>query len=272
MSKTITYKKKLVIIGCGNVAWHLCKHLSELKKYQITVYNHQANSALTEFKKEFACRIFPSLEAVMDDADYYLVAVSDSNIAKVEVKVHLKKANAVIIHTSGSVELSALGDRAHNGAVMYPLQTFTKSDAVNWKEIPIIVEADNEATRKQVSLLAHEFSNHIIFANYKTRLKVHLAAVLVNNFSNALYAAALDVLTDKKETEISINTLLPLIHQTVKKIEHLHPLEAQTGPAKRGDELVIEKHLDLLAKKPELRKVYKQLSKLIVKQQGKQHA
>jgi predicted short-subunit dehydrogenase-like oxidoreductase (DUF2520 family) len=47
----------------------------------------------------------------------------------------------------------------------------------------------------------------------------------------------------------------------------MDPAAAQTGPAKRGDHNVIEKHLEVLGKKNELRKVYKQLTKLIEKQQ-----
>ena len=108
--------------------------------------------------------------------------------------------------------------------------------------------------------------------DYKERLKLHLAAVLVNNFTNTLYAAA-SALVDEKETgKESLTILLPLIKQTTRKLEKLSPLAAQTGPAKRKDEVVIKKHIGLLAEHPDLKKLYKQLSKLIVHQQEKKHA
>jgi predicted short-subunit dehydrogenase-like oxidoreductase (DUF2520 family) len=267
MSKARITRQKIVIIGCGNVAWHLAKQLSALKKYDLLVYNHQPNPALKDFAKLPGCKTFSNLNHVSDVADYCLVAVSDSSISKVETKINLKKPGALIMHTSGSAELSDLGDRAHNSSVFYPLQTFSKGDRVDWKNIPIIIEADNEAVRNQTREFALQFSNHIVFADYKKRLRIHLSAVMVNNFTNALYNAAVDVLNEKKSDRHTIELLLPLITQTVNKLQRLSPQEAQTGPAKRGDELVIEKHLQILEKKTELKKIYKNLTKLINKQQ-----
>lgn len=267
MVKVKQSRHKIVIVGCGNVAWHIAQHLSTLKKHDLFVYNHQPNSCLKEFDALYRCKTFASLDEVIDTADFYVIAVSDSSISKIETRINLKKPDALIMHTSGSVELSELGERAHQGAAFYPLQTFTKSDTVNWPEIPIIIEADNEATRARTRNFALQFSNNIVFADYKKRLKIHVAAVLVNNFTNALYNAALDLLNDKKSDQYNIELLLPLIKQTVKKLEHLSPDKAQTGPAKRGDDLVIEKHLQVLDKKGELKKIYKHLTKLIQKQQ-----
>ena len=57
--------------------------------------------------------------------------------------------------------------------------------------------------------------------------------------------------------------LLPLIDQTAEKIRHLSHHDAQTGPAKRRDEQVMNHHLSLL-NTPEQKQLYTLLSKMIM--------
>ncbi|MDP1803273.1 MAG: DUF2520 domain-containing protein [Bacteroidota bacterium] len=257
-----TAKHKIVIIGCGNVAWHLAKQFTGLKKYELFVYNHRANNLLNDFKTKLKCSVSPNLNKIITDADFYFICVVDKNISSVAKKIKIKNPNAIVIHTSGSAKINELGEK-FSTAVFYPLQTFSKHDEVNWKETPIIVEAKNATIKTKILNLAKDFSNNVSSLNYKERLTLHLAAVLVNNFTNALFVAAGDLVGKDKKM------LLPLIKQTVLKIQKLDPRAAQTGPAKRGDKNVMEKHLKLLSSKNDIKKTYKQLSSLIVKQQTK---
>src|SRR5690606_27140655 len=96
--------------------------------------------------------------------------------------------------------------------------------------------------------------------------KLHLSAVLVNNFVNALFVEANHLLADESGQR-KFDLLLPLARQTVEKVKNMDPRAAQTGPAKRGDKKIIRKHLRLLKENSDLRKIYKQLSSLIVSQQ-----
>jgi len=266
MAKKAPYLQKVVIVGCGNVAWHLASHLSALKRFRLEVYNHKPSERLAAFKNLPGCKTIAGIGKISGDADFYVVAVSDSHIASVSNHIRIKKSSALIMHTSGSTELAALGDRAHHSAVFYPLQTFSSAVKVNWSEIPVIVEADNGAVRKQAADFASNFTREVQFASYHERLRIHVAAVLVNNFTNVLYAQALQLLNEKSDTPFSVRLLLPLIKQTVAKLETLSPEEAQTGPARRGDSETIHKHLKVLKKKDELRKLYRQFTKLIKKQ------
>ena len=263
-------KHKIVIIGCGNVAWHLAKHLSQLKKFDIIIYNHKANVLLNDFKAKLKCSVESSFENILNDADYYFVCVTDKFISTVAKKVNLQNPKAIIIHTSGSAKIEDLG-KAKKAAVFYPLQSFSKKDDVNWKEIPIIIESKSTSVKKQVSVLANYFSKNIYFLNYKERLKIHLAAVFVNNFTNALFVAA-NSFVSNGTNENNFKILMPLIKKTILKAEVMNPIEAQTGPAKRKDETVMKKHLKLLSKGKNLKSIYKQISGLIVKQQTKRHA
>jgi predicted short-subunit dehydrogenase-like oxidoreductase (DUF2520 family) len=260
-----TTKHKIVILGCGNVAWHIAKHFSKLKKFEVIVYNHKPNSLLNEFRKKLKFQTFSNLDSVIEDADIYFICVADKAISSVAKKIKLNKPTSVLVHTSGSAKIDELG-HVSNAAVFYPLQSFSRNDVVNWKEVPLIVEAKTTLAKKKMIEIAHLFSKKVFSKMYKERLKLHLAAVLVNNFANALYVEAQEL------TENKLEILLPLIKQTVLKLEKMNPRLAQTGPAKRKDDVVMKKHLKLLSEKKDLKKIYDQMSKLIVKQQTKDHA
>lgn len=252
--------KKIVIIGCGNVAWHLAKVLRSLTR-NVFVYNHKQNVSLNDFKTKLKCKTEIGLNQVIGDADFYFLCVSDSFVFETAKQIHIKNPNAVLLHTSGSLGIKQFGNTVFGHGVFYPLQTFSKKDELNWKEIPILLETSDKISQQKTTQLAKQISKTVLALNYKERLKLHLAAVFANNFANALYVAASDL------TDNHFKLLFPLIEQTTHKIQVLNPLEAQTGPAKRKNEEVMKKHLALLSKKTELKKVYKLLSKLILKQQ-----
>ncbi len=259
--------QKIVIIGCGNVAWHLAKQLNKSGSFSLLVVNHKPNQLLRAFKQLLKCETAVGLDKISNDADFYFICVSDRHISTVSKKIHPAKPGALIVHTSGSAKITEIKTRTDNKGVFYPLQTFSKNDAVNWQEIPLILEAGNNHTKTQLRRLAKGVSEKVIFMDAGHRLRFHLAAVLVNNFTNALYAAAFD-LTGSGKNNKHADLFLPLIRQTVAKLGNLLPLLAQTGPAKRGDAVVMKKHLRLIADKPELKIIYKRLSELIIKQQS----
>ena len=262
----ILKKQHIVIIGCGNVAWHIAKHFSELKKFDLTIYNHKANSTLNKFKSQLKCNVFVGLNEIITGADYYFICVADSFISSVSKKIVPFNKESIVLHTSGSIAIDAIKTDCYCKAVFYPLQTFSKTNVINWKKIPILLGANNNYTFEHLNALAKLFSKHTLQVNYTQRLNIHLAAVLVNNFTNALYVEAEHQL---KKLNVDFKILLPLIQQTGLKLNSHTPLEAQTGPAKRKDETVIKKHLKLLKTDKELKKVYAQLTELIINQQSK---
>lgn len=253
--------QNVVLIGCGNVAWHLAIKFHQLKNYSVTVYNHRANPSLNEFKK-LGSTIRISLRAIQKDADYYFICVPDKHIMNVADKIKVTNPHAIVIHTSGSASINDLVHTGKRTGVFYPLQTFSKNDDINWKDVPVFIESDNKDVLKVLKSLAELFSDKVVVTNYESRQKMHLAAVLVNNFTNSLVISAASLVKG------NISILLPLIRQTVKKLSYMSPQHAQTGPAKRGDKVVIKKHIKMLNEEKELKKIYKLMSKLIAKQQS----
>ena len=261
----VSTKHKVVIIGCGNLAWHLAAEFTRLN-FDVEVVNHRPNKELDKFRKKFKCKIYHALSLIPTNAAFYFICVRDETISSVSKRIKSSNPNAVVLHCSGSMPLASLAGNSSHKGVFYPVQTFSKEYSINWKEVPILIETTTASTSKVVTDLAKLFSNKVEKTSGEFRLKVHLAAVLVNNFSNALYAAAAHLLIQKGEAA-KVDLLLPLIRQTVKKLDVMTPIKAQTGPAKRGDQVVLRKHIRLLKGEPELQKIYKALSALILKQQ-----
>jgi len=258
-------KIKVVIVGSGNLAWHLVKLFSE-KKIKPVVYNHRPSAGLKEIKKQFKCEIFSNLNNINTEADYYFICVNDQHITKVSKYITPARPEAFVLHFSGSAPISSIKTKHQNKAVLYPLQSFSKNLPVNWKEIPIFIQTHNEAKLENIDKLLKFFTGKKVICDDESRLHIHLSAVLVNNFTNALYSQAF-LLLKKEGNEQMFSWFLPLIKTGVNKLNSMQPIEAQTGPAKRGDKGAMKRHLKLIKSNKKLSKIYSSISELIVEQQ-----
>ncbi len=258
---------KVVIIGCGNVAWHFAKRLRQTAGCSVSVYNHKKNPVLRRFSAQLKCATSVGLENIERDAAVYLICVADRFVNAVSRKIHCDRRDALVAHTSGSLELEVLRSEGGKKAVIYPLQSFSLKDDPDWKDLPLIVEADTDAAKKKAIWLAKQLGGKVKTTGYSERLRLHLSAVLVNNFVNALYVSAADLLENAGRSK-DFALLKPLLQKTLDKACHLGPRAAQTGPALRGDTAVQKRHLNLLRDNKQLQELYKGLSRLIVKQQS----
>lgn len=260
-------RQKIVIIGCGNLAWHLALHLSSLNKFDLHVYNHQPNKQLSAFKRKLNCTTHESLADVINDAQYYVICVSDQFIRSVSAIIKPISKESLVIHTSGSKSINELNNKKLFKGVFYPVQTFSKQSKVKWKSIPVLIEGNNIEALSCLRRFAKLFSEKIKVVNSSDRSKVHLSAVLVNNFTNSMIVAADQYLNANLENG-DLKLLMPLIEQTFIKICTMDPADAQTGPAKRNDQDVIKQHLKNLKSNKQLARVYREVSNLIIQQQN----
>lgn len=231
---------KVVILGAGNVAFHLFRAFSEAEKTKvIQVYNHQKES-LKHFKN------FTDTTTNINNlksADFYILALKDDVIP--ENAKTFKSIKGIVLHTSGAVGLTALHNLTDYG-VFYPLQTFSKNKRVDFSEIPVCIEANSPENLEKIKNLGLNITTDVREINSEQRKALHLAAVFVNNFSNHLYTIGAEICENH---QVDFSILKPLIKETASKIESLQPKEAQTGPALRNDQKTIEVHLALLSKK-----------------------
>jgi predicted short-subunit dehydrogenase-like oxidoreductase (DUF2520 family) len=250
MASTI---KTISIIGSGNVAHHLGHAFSGTVKVR-SVYSRNA----TENHK-FATELFAFCADRIEDiihSDLVLVCVNDDSINEI---INQLPRDQAVAYTSGSVLMSEL-DRKENIGVIYPLQTFSKDVPVDLFHVPFFIEASDEPMAQDLFELAWIVSRKVIFANSEDRRNLHLAAVMVNNFTNHIHTLAADFLKSKS---LEFDFLKPLIAETSKKLQSGQPVDLQTGPAKRNDIHTIKTHLNML--EGETKAIYHLLSESILK-------
>lgn len=245
---------KTVIIGSGNVAYHLAKAFTQnnIKIHQIYGRNE---IELEKISNEFN---IPYSNKNLEEAELYIIAVSDSAVENVSELI--KNENALVAHTSGSLPKEILKGN-YRKASFYPLQTFSKTKDLDYSKIPFFIEADNQIDEKSLMELASIVSDNVEVSTYEKRKYIHLTAVFACNFVNHLFARAKEI---SDSQDLDFNYFLPLINETFEKIRHLDPKLAQTGPAVRGDERVLKLHEELITNKEQLH-IYKTLNESIKK-------
>lgn len=240
---------KTVIIGSGNVAYHLAKALKE-SGVQITSLFGRNEIALAEIASELK---IPFETETLPDAEFYLICVSDSAVE--EISKLIKKENCLVAHTSGSLPVDILKCKGRK-ASFYPLQTFSKDKMLDYSQIPFFIEAENHDDEEFLIKTAKAISEKVLVADYEKRKYIHLTAVFACNFVNHLFARAKEI---SDSQDIPFDFFLPLIDETVQKIKFLDPKTAQTGPAVRNDKRILELH-EKLIQNDEQMKIYKTMN------------
>lgn len=249
----------IALIGSGNVASWIALRLQHSAKFPIG----QVYSRNIEHARAIADRVgaeaIDDLSKLSDSADVYLFSLKDDAYATVLSQIPFKMP--VALHTAGSVSQSIFETYAHQYGVLYPLQTFSKQNLKMDVKVPLCMETDHlDDALNMTEALAAELSDMCCKMNERQRSVVHLAAVFACNFSNAMFTIADDLL---KADDMDINIMLPLIQQTVNKLQTMSPREAQTGPAVRKDAIVMEKQLHALTD-PRWKEIYALLSAYIL--------
>lgn len=250
--------KNISLIGSGNVATHLGVALRK-NNYQINqVYSRTLVNAekLAGMLNAEAVNNLSELKTV----DLIIVAVKDS--LSVFDKITKKVKDMPIVHTSGSVDYKIFTDKFKHYGVFYPVQTFNKNIDLDFSNIPICIEANNKEFESKLKQIAHCISNRVLYMTSTQRKQLHIAAIFSSNFSNHMFTIA-DKILNKSGIEFSI--LLPLIQQTINKLEKNKPKNVQTGPAKRKNKGVIEDHLTNIQDK-DISEIYQKISENILKE------
>ena len=164
------------------------------------------------------------------------------------------------MHTSGTQPSSAL-DNVDNYGVLYPLQTLTKDFEVDFKKVPLLINASSACYLEKLRALANMMSDVVLECNDDDRGMIHLSAVYVCNFVNVMLQVG-DKLLAKKGLDVSI--FESLVKETISKAFALGPKNALTGPAKRGDVETINRHKRLLEDNPEEKEIYELLTNYII--------
>ncbi len=251
---------KIGLIGLGNAGSQLARVLHRKHLGLQAIFSRDAQKVEKEGKR---MRIFYTneLAKLPVDLDLYILAVPDGAITEVAAQLAGVIEGGSVVHVSGSQPSTVLAPYFESYGVFYPLQTMSKGRRVQFRDVPILIEAKEERLRQRLLDLGRAISDHVYFVDDEKRAWLHIAAVMVNNFTNHLYVLA-EKLT--KSQDLPFDLLRPLILETAQKVQKIDPKKAQTGPAARGDQETIRRHLKKLENYPDLLKVYQVLSESLV--------
>jgi predicted short-subunit dehydrogenase-like oxidoreductase (DUF2520 family) len=239
----------ITILGSGNVAQNLFEAFLTKKEVHIVQVVGRNTSSLSYFNGRANLATYAD---ELQPADIYILAINDDAISEVSAKLNV---NGLLVHTSGAIALSDLKNHVQIG-VLYPVQTFTIGKQLDFSAIPICIEANSEHSLELLRRLGNILSTAVTSIDSKQRKTLHLAAVFVNNFTNYMYTIGKDICA---QNGLDFSLLQPLITETAEKVSAINPFDAQTGPAKRGDQKTLHAHLNLIKDKNH-REIYTLLS------------
>ncbi len=251
----------IVMVGSGNVAWHLAPALENSGHKVVAVYSQNIKHAKELTKRLYEATPVNSLDFGDVEASLFIIAVNDQAIEDVAKELILPE-EAIIAHTSGSQPLDVLEyiPTEYIG-VFYPLQTFSKAKRIDFTNIPLLIESEDPHTKNTLVKIASQLSKSVLQVDSEDRKALHLSAVFACNLTNHLFTIAEKLLEEKN---LDFDLLKPLITETVNKSLEIGPNNAQTGPAIREDIETLEKHIQYLEGNEEYAKIYRTITQNII--------
>ena len=249
---------KIILIGAGNVAWHL-GHACFTSGIQIVRIINRTLVKAQKLADELKTGAEADFRIETNECDFIIVAVKDSVLK--DVLQQIPSAGAIVLHTSGSHGLDIFPPEMENFGVLYPFQSLTKGFETDFSQVPLCIEASNENTLSAIKGFAGKLSPTVRVLSSEQRRKLHVSGVIGNNFTNHLIVLTFDYMN---RNQLDKELVLPLLHETIRKLEKLDIEESQTGPARRKDMEIIRNHLKLLEQEPGLKKLYGWLTDSII--------
>jgi predicted short-subunit dehydrogenase-like oxidoreductase (DUF2520 family) len=241
--------KDIILIGTGHAATVLGRLFRQCG-YTIRQVFGRDRHAATELALELDAEAVVSAAEISRNGDLCLVAISDS--ALYHIGDWMPRLSMPVAHTAGSVPIEVLSMLNGDYGVLYPLQSLRKNQP-EIPEIPFLVEGSNRGMEHLLRTVGRNLSGMVSHAGGEERRRMHLAAVFTSNFFNHLCTLAEGFC---KENGIDFRMLLPLLEETVARMDKERPGSLQTGPALRGDQPTIDRHLEILRENQEMRDIY----------------
>ncbi|MFK8165711.1 MAG: Rossmann-like and DUF2520 domain-containing protein [Lewinella sp.] len=247
--------QNIVVIGAGNLAWHLVVVLQEAD-FSVTLVSRKPETVA-----DWPVRVL-SLNDLTEVPDLIFLAVPDDAIEMVSTNLSYTFPDRIpIVHTSGATPVTRIDGYFRQRGAFWPIRSLRQGENVgNWREVPLAYHGSDKALTQVLGELSSQVSDLTYALNDEQRARLHLAAVFSNNFVNWLYQISYDLVT---EVDIPFEALLPIIRDTAMKQSHSAPSAGQSGPAARGDAATMARHLEMLKAHPDQAQLYQEISRLI---------
>ena len=252
---------RIGFVGSGNVAWHLAPALENAGNSVVAVYSRSDKNAKALTKRLYNAAVISNLDFSSFEIDLIIISISDDALELVAKELIIPE-NVIIVHTSGSKPLSVLAYLPTDQlGVFYPLQTFSKEKKIDFNEVPFLIESEEKEVNKKLEKLGKSISKIVKMVHSDDRKSIHVAAVFACNFTNHMLRISNDLL---KEHDLNFELLKPLLVETMNKALAIGPESAQTGPARRHDFDLLEKHMQFLEEDSDRAEIYKLVSQHII--------
>ena len=251
------------IIGAGNVAQHLAISLEQAGHRILEIQSRSMESALSLSSKLTGSKACTTLNFRESKAEIFFICIPDQHLPTLAQQLQFP-ADACVFHTSGTLALSALPPSCGlHRAVFYPLQTFSKAKAIDFKKISIFIESESEHAIQLAKTIGNDLGSTTYLLSSSQRLQLHIAAVFACNFTNHMLHHAKKIMD---QANLPYSTLFPLLQETIEKSQLFPPKTVQTGPAIRKDYSTIHKHLSELPYPSLTHQIYSLISQSIIEE------
>jgi len=256
-------RQNISFAGAGRVASALCMEMY-YSGFNIEVVVSESEKNGRSLTGSCKALWSPDLK-YPDSTDIIIVAVPDHRLKSVLDKLKCRP-ETLVVHTAGSIGIDVFPGHIKHKGIFYPLQTFSKERKVVFKDLPFFLESSDNKSSAILENLAESIGGKVHFTDTEHRRMLHLAAVFVCNFTNHMLTEGQALVL---KAGFSIEVLRPLIEETFSKAMEIGPDLSQTGPAVRNDKNTIKKHLELLSFSSELQRIYKEMTRSIIKYYNK---
>lgn len=250
--------RTITLVGAGRLAGHFADAF-KARQVAITQIWNRGEERGRQLAQRVGAQFVQDLKDLDLSGDLIMVAVSDLAIEEIISKLDI--GDRLVVHVSGSVPSSVLARVSQRYGVFYPLQTFPRHGNIDFKNVPLCIEAASDADLERLMNLAGLLSPMVYRINSEQRRVLHLSAVFASNFSNFMYVIASEIL---RENHLDPGMLQPIISQTAMHAMTGDPFKRQTGPAVRADRQVIDRHLVMLESNPDFRELYRTITEKII--------
>ncbi|HEX7183391.1 MAG TPA: DUF2520 domain-containing protein [Thermoanaerobaculia bacterium] len=185
--------------------------------------------------------------------DLLLIAIADSAVAEVAAALAERPQAAVVLHTSGSLDASALAPLHAGGSAvgsLHPLKAFPHPLPDLGQARGVFFAVDGDPPAKALAFrLAAAWEGVAAEVPPEARSLYHFAATLAAGGVVTLLALAQEIASRLGLPDTVMGGYLELCRGAVAAAAEAHesgaPLgSALTGPAARGDRATVERHLE----------------------------
>lgn len=276
-------KPTIAIIGPGRAGSALAR-AAHMAGYTIAAIGGRNPDNVRHLADELGARACQTPATTIDLADLTILAVPDDVTAPLAadmVDALCSAAGKSAVHLSGAQNRDALESLAKQASlrtgVFHPMQTFRRGPQAvqNVAGSYFGIDAD-DPLRTQLEQLATDLHGHPFDLTGIDRALYHAAAVFAANYPMTLLAEAIGLATEAGLDESTArHGLATLLAGAANNLRELAPEDAVTGPAARGDEGTIAKHVAALSNDPALQRLYQLLAdrtKLLVRKKKEEAA